>query len=102
MKKITLINLLLLLFFSLHALAQDARETLAINYIDGLLRPGNHKVEILEKDIPADLRRIVLQYRQAVADNMQWFNTYSQENKGTDPLPYHENFGISADEYNRM
>jgi len=87
---------------SLGAVAQDTKEAVAINYIDGLLTQGIHKLEILEKNISPDLKQIVLRYRKAISDSMDWYQRYSQENKDQNPLPYHINFGISQAEYDRM
>lgn len=92
----------MLILVSAQAIAQDVKEAVAIDYINGLLSQGNHKLEILEKDISPDLKQIVLRYRKAVSDSMEWYQNYSQENKNQNPLPYHVNFGISQAEYERM
>ncbi|MBS1688759.1 MAG: hypothetical protein JSS96_08540, partial [Bacteroidetes bacterium] len=93
---------LILMLSGLTAYCQKADEATAINFATTLLTPGSHKLEILEKNIPADLRQIITTYRKAVQDSLQWYNTYSQQHKNETPLPYHNNFGITEVEYNRM
>lgn len=84
------------------AWGQQTSEATAVNFVETLFTPGNHKLEILEKNIPADLREIIMNYRKAVQDSIQWYNAYSQEHKNESPLPYHKNFGITEAAYNRM
>lgn len=95
------IYLFLLSLLPLAGFAQS-KENIAINYVNSLLPTGNHKLEILEKDIPKDLMEIILRYRKAIDDSIDWYNAYSQEHKSETPLPYNQNFGISSAEYERM
>lgn len=87
---------------SLATFGQAPKEVTAVGFLNNTLTNGTHKFTILEKDIPADLRKIALRYRQAVSDSMQWFHEYSQLYADQSPLPYHKNFGISEAEYDRM
>lgn len=82
--------------------AQTPGNELAIKYLDTLLVAGNHKVEVLGKDIPDHLRQLAYKYRQSINDNMSWYKKYSQEHASEEPLPYHKNFGISNEEYDEM
>ena len=94
--------LTILLLSTQIAWSQQASEATAVNFAESLFTSGNHKLEILEKNIPADLREIIINYRKAVQDSIEWYNIYSQEHKNEVPLPYHKNFGITEADYNRM
>jgi len=100
MKKLLLLTLSIIT--TTVGMCQKANETVAINYVDSLFSPGEHKLEILEKNIPADLKEIIVNYRKAIADSLQWYDVYSQQHKNEVPLPYHANFGITKADYDRM
>jgi len=94
--------LIILLLSTYNAYSQKGDEPSAISFAETLLTPGSHKLEILEKSIPGDLKEIIMSYRKAVQDSLQWYNAYSQQHKNEVPLPYHSNFGITEADYNRM
>ena len=48
-----------------------------------------------------ELEGLAKRMQTAVAANPEWFRTYV-EDAGTDELPYHKNFGITEEEYERF
>lgn len=71
--------------------------------VNGLLPEGNSKVDIMGIKYPVGYEELVLKFQQGIAANQDWFITYQKENYVPGQgLPYHENFGISKDEYETM
>jgi hypothetical protein len=50
-----------------------------------------------------ELNKISAKMRAKMMENQEWFASYSSENmKDGEALPYHENFGITEEEYNKI
>ena len=71
--------------------------------LNGLLPEGNSKVDIMGIKYPEGYEQLIMKFKDAIAKNQEWFITYQKENyvPGVG-LPYHENFGISKDEFEIM
>ncbi len=82
-------------------------ETPFINLSDDLLSStiseGNHEISIMEISIePNELEKInnlTEKIKQSISLDMKWYQEYIEKYTGKE-LPWHENFGLSLDEYN--
>jgi hypothetical protein len=90
------------LLMSAPAFCQKADEKDAIAYVKQLITSGRHSFEVLEKDIPADLREILVRYRTNLGSNREWYVAYEKEHANEKPIPYHAKFGITEAEYARI
>ncbi|HRG01815.1 MAG TPA: hypothetical protein PKZ75_11915 [Bacteroidia bacterium] len=71
--------------------------------INGLIPEGNSKVDIMGIKFPPGYEQLVMKFQQGIAANQEWFVTYQKENYVPGQgLPYHENFGITKEEYEIM
>ncbi len=72
-------------------------------FIDSVFKKGNYIVEILDLEFPKDIQDIVLRFQKNTAENKKWFEDFFSKNyKPGEGLPYHENFGITKDEYQKV
>lgn len=90
------------LFTVLPVFSQKVTEKEAITYVKQLITNGKHSYEVLEKEIPADLREILVRYRNSLAENRDWYAKYQKDHGDQTPLPYDEKFGVTSDEYVRI
>lgn len=67
-----------------------------------LLAPGEHAADVMEVVVPGELSVLAQKFRQAVAAQPEWFAEWSRRHADVHPLPYHQNFGLTADEYARL
>lgn len=77
------------------------QEAVAIRALQNILSTGNYNFEVMDLDIPADLKSIMIRFQQGIVSHREWYMKYAQENRNKVPLPYHENFGISKEEYEK-
>ncbi|WP_294350163.1 hypothetical protein [uncultured Sphingobacterium sp.] len=90
--------------FSLPVFAQKQSgvdsNALAIQFIERILPEGDYTAAVLGVPRPnAAQRAIVEKMKQAAAANEDWFYKTMKELKPGEPIPYHENLGISEEEY---
>lgn len=103
MKKIIFVTIAIIIGYSNHSFCQQViYEDEAIAEISNWLPAGQYDFQVLEKDVPADLREIIKKYQKSISDNRVWFQSYKELHATAAVLPYHKNFGISATEYDRF
>lgn len=80
----------------------EAQDKTAI--LNRTMKAGTFEASILEMRMPDDATVIMAKFSQAVAAKPDWIQTYvaSQRPKPGEPLPYHENMGITEKEYARL
>lgn len=74
----------------------------AYKFIDSLLVKDNYTAEFLDFEIPKDISDISMRFQKAVMEKKEWFASYSRNYKEGTGLPYHENFGITKEEYQKI
>lgn len=94
--------LLTLFFTNVHAQQYIVYEDDAVEKVYNWLQEGANTFEVLGKDVPDDLKAIIIKYRKAVTKEKIWFDKYKEEHKNVTPLPYDKKFGITKDEYSRL
>lgn len=98
--------LLLLVFmpFAIHGQStHQPNPGKAFVFIDSLLKKESYTIEFLDFPYPKELQEIRNRFLQSCREKNEWYQEYAskyyKEGKG---LPYHENFGITKDEYVRI
>lgn len=72
----------------------------AFAFLDSLLEEDNYTVEFLSFEYPQDIQDITLRFQKSITDKKEWFQEYYSKNyKSGEGMPYHENFGITYEEY---
>lgn len=70
--------------------------------LDALLPPGEFEVEILEMAPHPASVPLAEKLQAAMQANPDWFNEYVAQAEPEQPLAYHPNLGMTAEEYERM
>jgi hypothetical protein len=72
-------------------------------FVDSLLAKESYTAEFLDFEYPKDILDISLRFQKAFMENKEWFEEYSRKYyKAGIGMPYHENFGITKEEYERI
>ncbi len=66
-----------------------------------LPKSGTIRGSVMVAAAPPELEGLAKRMQTAVAANAEWFRTYV-EAAGTNELPYHQNFGLTEEEYRRL
>ena len=92
------------LFLTIVASGQvDSMEKMnAFNFIDSALNAGNYIFEINDIELPQEYIIIAQKYQRSISANKEWFEKYINEHKEGEGLLYHENLGITKEEYEKM
>ena len=92
------------LFLTIAASGQvDSMEKMnAFNFIDSALNAGNYIFEINDIELPQEYIIIAQKYQRSISANKEWFEKYINEHKEGEGLLYHENLGITKEEYEKM
>lgn len=78
-----------------HARAQEAPPM-----FKGILKPNEPtKAEIVIVVPPPDIEKYVSKVEQSASKNSKWFAEFSKSAKPGVPLPFHENLGLTKEEY---
>jgi hypothetical protein len=97
--------LLFLLTISELACAQTNQKSYSkpFSYIDSLINKNNYTIKFLDFEYPKDIQEILLRFQKTMSEKKEWYQDYFSKNyKAGEGLPYHENFGITKDEYQRI
>lgn len=95
MMKKTACNFLVTLVLCLTARAQEAPLL-----FKGILKPNEPtKAEIVIVVPPPDIEKYISKVEQSATKNPKWFAEYSKASKPGVPLPFHENLGLTKEEY---
>ncbi len=79
---------------------EDQLKDVHLDKLKEALPRGAVTGELLEAQPRPDVARVQQKFAAAQRRNPQWFRRYVQEHGRTDrPLPWHENFGITREEY---
>jgi len=85
------------------AAADSTTQRRAFAFADSVFNKPELIFEVDDIDIPAGIQDILIRFNNAVAADKQWFADYRDQYVGTGrPLPYHEKFGITRQEYARI
>jgi hypothetical protein len=72
-------------------------------YVDSLFSKENYTTEFLDFEFDKDIQEILLRMQNAMAANKDWTEQYfSKYYKPGEGLPYHENMGITKEEYQKI
>ncbi|HMU47942.1 MAG TPA: hypothetical protein PKC72_16335 [Chitinophagaceae bacterium] len=75
----------------------------AFEFIDTIIAKDKLTVEFLDFVFPQDVQDILLRVQKAMAEKKEWSEEYFSKNyKDGEGLPYHENFGVTKDEYQKI
>lgn len=103
---LTLRLLIFLIFLSHVAFGQAPKQpnpTKAFAFIDSLLKKDNYTIEFIDFAYPKELQAIRDRLQKTLYERREWYeqyaNKYYKEGSG---VPYHENFGITKEEYDRI
>ena len=73
------------------------------SFIDSLFTKSKYQVEFLDFVFANDVQEILLRFKKSLAQNKEWAEQYVSKNyKPGEGLPYHENFGITKEEYQKI
>jgi hypothetical protein len=88
------------------ACGQDTRQpnkSKPFAFIESLLSKDNYTIEFLDFEYPKDMQEIMFRFQQSTVDKKEWFEEYYSKNyKQGEGLPYHENLGITKEEYQKI
>ena len=103
---------LLIIGFSVgaHAACASNKQTavedsaaMAIQFVDRLLPAGDYQVDVLGiSTINATLQEVMKKMKFAIANNTGWYQEVLRGLKPGEPIPYHENLGVTNEEYNAL
>jgi hypothetical protein len=69
--------------------------------IPNILKAGKHEAHIMDGvKLPPGVAEIQTKIQASIRKNYDWFVAYMAESKGQ-PLAYHENFGVTKEEYEK-
>lgn len=72
-------------------------------FVDSILNKDEMTAEILDFAFSPEIQDILLRFQKAMADNKEWIEEYFSKNyKAGEGLPYHEKFGITIEEYQKV
>jgi|SRR5688572_15357883 len=72
-------------------------------FVDSLLTKNTYVVEFLDFEFPKDVQDILLRVQKSMAEKKEWSEEYFSKNyKPGEGLPYHENFGVTKEEYQKI
>lgn len=75
----------------------------AFDFVDTIIIKDKLTVEFLDFVFPQDVQDILLRVQKAIAENKEWSEEYfSKYYKAGEGLPYHENFGVTKEEYQKI
>ncbi len=73
------------------------------SFVDSLFSKENYTAEFLDFEFPQDIQDILLRVQKAMAEKKEWAQEYLSKNyKAGEGLPYHENFGVTEEEYQKI
>jgi hypothetical protein len=86
---------------------EETKEDTSVYPAYDYLAEGKAEADIMaigmEPDKAMELNKISAKMRAKMMEKQEWFASYSSENmKDGEALPYHENFGITEEEYNKI
>ena len=74
----------------------------AVAEVYGWLEDGQTSFQVLEKDLTPEFKEVYDKYQKSIIKNKDWFRNFKEKYKEMSPLPYHENFGLTEAEYDKM
>lgn len=78
----------------------------AENSVMQLMLQAETKADIMVISLPSDIKNrvdsITAKMKESVQKNSEWYLDYIKKSKEGEALPYHENFGVSEQEYNEV
>lgn len=88
--------------FILLALAScGGEESAASPSLQQLLPDGRVEARRMQIRLPLPIAGIAFVMQQSLQQNKEWAMEYMEANDVPGPLPYHENFGVTEEEYDR-
>lgn len=78
-------------------------QTRPLNSLDKIIAKDKYTVEFLDFLYPQDVQDFVLRVQKAMAEKKEWSEEYFSKNyKAGEGLPYHENFGVTKKEHQKI
>ena len=75
----------------------------AFEFVDTITAKDKFTVEFIDFVFPQDVQDILLRVQKVVAEKKEWSEEYFSKNyKAGEGLPYHENFGVTKEEYQKI
>lgn len=72
-------------------------------FVDSVMNKSEMTAEILDFEFTPEIQDILLRFQKAMAENKEWIEEYFSKNyKPGEGLPYHEKFGITKEEYQKV
>ena len=72
-------------------------------FIDSVITKDKLNVEILDFVFSQDVQEILERLQKSMAENKEWSEEYFSKNyKAGEGLPYHEKFGVTREEYQKI
>ncbi len=82
---------------------QPSKKSNPFSFIDSIFTKPGYNVEILDFVFPQDVQEVLLRFQKSMAENKEWAEEYFSKNyKAGEGLPYHENLGITKEEYQKI
>lgn len=82
--------------------AEDVRQDSPAAAIASCIPTAPFKASLMRLAFDKSAEDISKRFNDALASSPEWFQSYMADNAGVKPLPYHKNFGITEEEYNKM
>ncbi|WP_025151281.1 hypothetical protein [Bacillus sp. H1a] len=101
-----IVYILLILLFIVGCQSEVSKANSVEEYIPPHLMNAEVTADIMTLELPHEvkekLERITNKTRNSLANNLDWYFKYVEEMMPNGNLPYHENFGITKEEYDFM
>lgn len=82
---------------------QQSKRSNSYSFIDSIFTKADYNVEFLDFVFPQDVQEILLRFQKSMAENKEWVEEYFSKNyTAGEGLPYHENLGITKEEYQKI
>ena len=73
------------------------------SFVDSLFSNDKYTAELLDFEFPKDVQEILMRLQKNMAEKKEWSEEYFSKNyKAGEGLPYHENFGVTKEEYQKI
>ena len=81
----------------------QSKNNSAFLFVDSIFIKEKIKVQILDLEFPKDVQEIAVRFQKNLVDKKEWFEQYFSKNyKEGEGLPYHENFGVTLLDYQKI
>jgi hypothetical protein len=101
--KLIITSILLCVQFVTYAQPKDSLKHNAFSFVDSCFMRDSYKIEMLDFEFAPELQVILQKFQSAIGRDKEWFEKYFSDNyKAGEGLPYHEKFGVTKEEYQKV